>query len=448
MWEIQIRVTFARNVTHITISLMRCLIIMFLTVIYLTKSQAPPQTQAQSQSQSEQKTKEQYKIEEQSRYAAHKAEQARLTTRTEDAAASHKAELFAVKARLEAEQQEVHLSKLLEAQLRDQKQLDDAMSSAAQKAAEKAAQNAAQKASEFKLEQQRRQDATAKVEVEKAKAKNGAEHLQQRIKKLKNARIAESKLLLAAQAADNVPKKPTTSIPIQQQKLIRPISFGDGSLFGAPEGGYASNNFELLTALTLRIKSDKNIGDGNGNDNSTDSPPPPHYWDIHDPEFNRFRCELLDDIAAKPNANANANANTNPQEEIEKVLGIPLEKIFHHLDKLHNSCALLHTGWWSYEWCHEKTFRQFHITAKKDQRSSSKKAPVPETHKLAEIETMLDLGVYSRRAIGEEGGKIVVVDSYEEGGERAKRASFEEDENTRDEFRVMATDKYNGYIHY
>jgi len=33
-------------------------------------------------------------------------------------------------------------------------------------------------------------------------------------------------------------------------------------------------------------------------------------------------------------------------------------------------------------------------------------------------------------------------------GERAKRASFDEDEHTRDESREMATDIYGYYIHY
>ncbi|KAL7552026.1 hypothetical protein ACHAWF_017124, partial [Thalassiosira exigua] len=43
------------------------------------------------------------------------------------------------------------------------------------------------------------------------------------------------------------------------------------------------------------------------------------------------------------------------------------------LSKLEGMCSQLHLGWWSYEWCHEMTTRQFHVAVKN--QATGAKAP-------------------------------------------------------------------------
>jgi len=70
---------------------------------------------------------------------------------------------------------------------------------------------------------------------------------------------------------------------------------------------------------------------------------------------------------------------------------IMLQHVIHQrLTKLTGMCAQLHPpGWWSYEWCHQESTKQFHIEVSKDEKGKH----------IFDLESVTTLGSYSGRRI-------------------------------------------------
>ncbi len=82
---------------------------------------------------------------------------------------------------------------------------------------------------------------------------------------------------------------------------------------------------------------------------------------------------------------------TNLEQEVDTKL------IAKALDELKDRCAQLHSGWWSYEWCHAKEVKQFHI-----QMQSNTMDDVVNVHDLMPefvVQSISTVGKYKKRKI-------------------------------------------------
>ena len=114
--------------------------------------------------------------------------------------------------------------------------------------------------------------------------------------------------------------------------------------------------------------------------------------------------------------------------------------ILENLKELQGTCAALHTGWWSYEWCDTDKITQFHVQLQGNEYTEvvTQKDLMPEfvlqsistigkhTDRKIVVQTtdsnLLSDAVFNGNAAGDEGitveagiSKLVVVDSFEDG---------------------------------
>jgi len=107
------------------------------------------------------------------------------------------------------------------------------------------------------------------------------------------------------------------------------------------------------------------------------------------------------------------------RDQLDKIRPLTDDEFVDDLDDdIEYFCGVFHKGWWSYEWCHNRSIKQFHMSVSESKRDESK-AGTNEVR--LSVEDIISLGEFKRREIsivggsGDEFPKIVATDHYEEG---------------------------------
>jgi len=191
------------------------------------------------------------------------------------------------------------------------------------------------------------------------------------------------------------------------------VAFGSG----APYGGYSRACRSRLAKLPIRLLGEGQFNEVNqGRDGSGDDPGE-YYFNVRDGEGRLFACavyhqddlhehsltdSVFDDailageeppadmaykfqkqtnkpatlpqppfpkprsVLANPlfgNLLANAGISADDVDAVAFDVGINHIEVERVSRELQGVCSQVHQGYWSYEWCHKKTMRQFHVAA-------------------------------------------------------------------------------------
>ena len=88
-----------------------------------------------------------------------------------------------------------------------------------------------------------------------------------------------------------------------------------------------------------------------------------------------FKAGLLGAKLMKKNADDGAGNHDRPSAAaINPTMPaqLTLDEIYAVLSKIAGLCSQIHMGWWSYEWCHLKEVRQFHVAVSGDDSKTAK----------------------------------------------------------------------------
>eukprot|EP00586_Coscinodiscus_wailesii_P003952 CAMPEP_0172484136 /NCGR_PEP_ID=MMETSP1066-20121228/11449_1 /TAXON_ID=671091 /ORGANISM="Coscinodiscus wailesii, Strain CCMP2513" /LENGTH=555 /DNA_ID=CAMNT_0013248439 /DNA_START=21 /DNA_END=1688 /DNA_ORIENTATION=+ len=180
--------------------------------------------------------------------------------------------------------------------------------------------------------------------------------------------------------------------------------FNPESFYGAPYGGFARASASRLASLPLRIygpgfafheeASDAENENNDENDGEKEVSPPTFHANPHlsvsDYTGRQYACRVYkkhelsqtsresDSLFTPPVHILPSDSDTDvpyPSPDDEDSTSPATSDIIsvlnseNVLSKLAGACSQLHKGWWSYEWCHHKSFVQFHMSVKNERQN-------------------------------------------------------------------------------